>query len=103
MKPVTLMFTPFHHPADTARRAVSWERVFPKPRKTRHSGANPARQPAHALKPASPRPPVGRTAVGFASQPPHHTRKGGSTFSPARKSLILNHKFKAQSASNPRP
>jgi hypothetical protein len=98
MKPVTSMKSPCDPPADTARRAVFWERAFAKSRKTGHSSANPVRQPAHALKPASPRPPVRRTAVRFASQPPHHTRKGGATFSSARKSLILNHKFKAQSA-----
>ena len=103
MKPVTSMKFPCDPPADTARRAVSWERAFAKSRKTGHSSANPARQSAHALKPASPRPPMRRTAVRFASQPPHRACKGGSTFNSARKSLVLNHKFKAQSASNLRP
>ena len=98
MKTITPMTFAFHHPTDIARRAVSRERAFPKPRKTRRSSPNPCPQPAHALKPASPRPPVRRTAVRFASQPPQSHSKCLATFIRARKRLILNHKIKAQPA-----
>jgi hypothetical protein len=98
MKTLTSMTFAFHHPNDIARRAVSRERAFPKSRKTRRSRPNPSPQPAHALKPASPRPPVRRTAMRFASQPPQSHLKCLTTFIRARKRLILNHQIKAQPA-----
>jgi len=103
MKPATPMTSPFHHPIDTARRAVSRERARPEPRKTRHS-----RQTRPGGRPAPPNPrhpahPVRRTAVRFASRPPQTCLKRPATSTRVRKRLILNRKFKAQTASKLRP
>ncbi len=98
MKPIILMKSTYHHPADTARRAVPWERALANSRKTRRSRQNLPPQPAQAHKPASSHPPVRRTAVRFASQSPQRRLKCVATTTRARKRLILNHQIKAQPA-----
>lgn len=84
-----------------ARHAVSKERA-PKVRKARHPLANPA-PPPFFPNPASPRPPVSRTAVRFDSRPPQSRPECPVTCPRIRKRLILNQKIKAHTASNPYP